>query len=242
MANYIPKDNIEEIAEGIILDYLKDKADEVTCIDIEGLLVDYFKLDIRYEKIAEDDFNIDGFISNGVASLKIWENGKKVNRVFPKGTVIFDNHLLEIQYSSHKRFSFAHEGSHYASHQIYGTVLGVAHTSFDNERNYTIQEMRSHFNISEAQTNAMAAVFLMPRFLLEKTLNQYTGGRPIDMYGDTVFLQKDKQVIKEMSNQLGVSPSALRIRLSQCGFINHRPINELIEQIKEQGGWGYDCQ
>ena len=39
----IPDTSISEIAEGIILDYLGDKAKDVKCIDIEGLLVDRFQ-------------------------------------------------------------------------------------------------------------------------------------------------------------------------------------------------------
>ena len=125
MFNYIPKDNIEEIAEGIVLDYLQEKAKDVTCIDIEGLLVDYFKLNIRYENFAEDDPNVDGYISDGVTPLQVWCNGKKIKKLYPEGTVVFDKYLLNIENSCHRRFSLAHEGGHYASHQIYGTLLGV---------------------------------------------------------------------------------------------------------------------
>lgn len=242
MFNYIPKDNIEEIAEGIVLDYLQDKAKDVSCIDIEGLLLDYFKLNIRYENFAEDDPNVDGYISDGVTPLQVWYNGKKIKKLYPEGTVVFDKYLLNIENSCHRRFSLAHEGGHYAAHQIYGTLLGANHTGFDMERTYTMDELRKQFSVTESQMNTMAAVFLMPRFLIEKTIKQYTNGEPIDVYGDTVFLQKDRDILKSMSDQLGVSPSALRIRLIKCGYINQRPIEELVEYMRQKGGWGNDCQ
>ena len=96
--------SLSEIAEGIVLDYLGEKAADVKCIDIEGLLTDYFKLKIVYENFAEDDPNKDGYIADGVKSIRIWRNGVKKDVVFPKGTVVFDTYLLQTGMSSHKRF------------------------------------------------------------------------------------------------------------------------------------------
>ncbi len=238
MADFIPKNNIEEIAEGIILDYLQGKENEITCIDIEGLLVDYFKLNIYYVRFADANPNVDGFIADGITPLWIWEKGKRTEKVFQKGDVVFDEYLLRPENSSHRRFSFAHEGGHYASHQVFGTLLGANHMDFDPDREYTATELRRQFSFEESQVNAMAAAFLMPRFLLKRTLEQYKGKANLNMYGDTVMLQEDRDILKQMSDQLGVSPSALRIRLLRCGFINQKPIEKLVNKLKRNGGWG----
>jgi len=86
--------SISEIGEGIILDYLGDKVNDVKCIDIEGLLIDCFKLQIVYENFAEDDPCRDGFIADGEKTICVWRNGVKQNILFPKRTVVFDKYSL----------------------------------------------------------------------------------------------------------------------------------------------------
>lgn len=240
MANYISKENIEEIAEGIIFDYLKNDIINVDRIEIEKLLTDYFKLNIVYARFAESDPNIDAFIADGNTPLWIWENKKRVQKVYPFGTVVFDVFLKNKDREYHRRFSFAHEASHYISHQLYGTLLGANHTGFDSEKTYSFAELRKQFSITEAQMNSMAAALLMPKFLLNKVIKKYSNGKNLNIYGDTVMLSQDRLLLQKMSEHLGVSTSALRIRLVQCGFVNQRPLNDFIDKIKVKGGWGVD--
>ena len=240
--NYIEKDNIDEVTEGIVLSYLKEKAADITCVDIEGIIEDFFKLPIRYEKFAEDDPNTDGYISDGITPLMVWVNGKPIKKLFAKGTIIIDDYLNDYQNNHHRRFSLAHECSHYISHILYNTLLGVNHTGFDKERTYTMDELRKQFSITEAQMNTMAAALLMPKFLLDKTMKQFTNGEPIVIYGNSVLLKDDVDILKAMSKQLGVSMTALRIRLIKCNYLLQRPIEEFIENMKEVSELCHDCQ
>ena len=240
----IPNTSISEIAEGIVLDYLQERAKDVKCIDIEGLLVDYFKLNVVYENFAEDDPNKDGFIADGKQSLCIRVNGKKKNVVYPVGTVIFDKYLLRPEMSSHRRFCLAHEGAHYVFGKENANVLGTFHRSFDNEYRYSFDELKAMFSLHETQANSMGAAFLIPRFLAEKTISQFFPRRKyITLYGESTMIAEDRQKFIDMADQLGVSSTTLLIQLRLYGMIKNASMDALVKEMKKRGGWGDDlCQ
>ena len=69
-------EQIDEIGDGLIKHYLGDKADDVTCVDIDGFVKDYLGLNIEYHSFAEEDSDKIGYISDGVSAIKI-NNGKR---------------------------------------------------------------------------------------------------------------------------------------------------------------------
>ena len=233
--------SISEIAEGIILDYLGDKVNEVKCIDIEGLLTDYFKLQIVYESFAEDDPCRDGFIADGMKTICVWRNGTKQNILFPKGTVVFDRYLLLPEQSCHRRFCMAHEGRHNVFAKHNASLLGTFHSEYDREMNYSIEQFHELFNLHEIQANNMAAAFLVPRFLAERLLKSfYPRRKKISVYGESTMFADDRQKFIDMSDQLGVSPKTLLIQMKQYGMIKLCTMDELIKAMKKKGGWGDD--
>ena len=239
----IEPNSISEIAEGIILDYLGDKAADVKCIDIEGLLTDYFKLKIVYENFAEDDPNKDGFIADGTSPVRVWRKGKRTDIVFPKGTVVFDSYLLRNDMSSHRRFSMAHEAAHYVFGKENTALLGTFHRSFDNQYDYSFDQLKDMFSIHETQASNMGSALLLPRFLVERTLKQfYPRRKTISVYGQTTMFADDRQRFIDMADQLGVSRKTLLIQLKQYGMIRYCSMDQLIKQMKKKGGWGDEIQ
>lgn len=237
----IPDTSISEIAEGIILDYLGDKAKDVKCIDIEGLLVDYFKLNVVYENFAEDDPNKDGFIADGKQSLLIWKKNRKTTVVYPSGTVVFDKYLLRPEISSHRRFCLAHEGAHYVFGKENADVLGTFHRSFDNEYKYSFKELKALFSLHETQANSMGGAFLVPRFLAERTMKEFfQRKRTISIFGESTMIAEDRQKFVDMANQLGVSAMTLLIQLRQYNMIKYCSMDALVKEMKKRGGWGGD--
>lgn len=107
---------------------------------------------------------------------------------------------------------------------------------FDAEQNYSISELRERFNLCEAQTDRLASVLLMPRFLTERTLAAHTDGCPIPVYGNGVLKSRDKVTVQTMANELGVSFSALLNRLRELGRLEYRDISEHIDSEMRFGG------
>ena len=75
----------------------------------------------------------------------------------------------------------------------------------------------------------MAAVLLMPRFLVNQTMEVFRGSSPIPVYGTHVMCREDKLSIQKMADCMGVTFTALLIRLRSLGLLQYRPISEYIE-------------
>lgn len=88
MKVFISNKEIEEIAYGLI---------QVTCgspasgsIDIDGI-ARFLGLQVHYERIAEEDRDKIGFVSNGSYPLSVLRQNQRVGIVFPKDTIILDS-------------------------------------------------------------------------------------------------------------------------------------------------------
>ena len=52
------------------------------------------------------------------------------------------------------------------------------HSEYDEERNYTLEDLAKRLTLAEYQTDRMAASTLMPRYMVEKALLRFNGGKP----------------------------------------------------------------
>ena len=184
------------------------------------------KLPLLYCAFAEHDTDKIGFISDGVTSLRIYEGGIPVNRIFPKGTIVIERYLRREHESGRRRFTISHECAHYLMDR---TVPGAAfHREFDNERVYTQEELRNLFNFHETLIDRMGAALLMPMFMVHRVASIHGCTDGIPVFGDSVLKTTDKILIKRMANTMGVSFSAFLIRLRELGYLRYRPLSEFI--------------
>ena len=112
MKTLVTNAELEQVGEGLIRKYMGEKHPPPRCVDIEGFISDYLRLSIVYASIAETDRDKIGFLSDGRYPLKVYENGRTVERVFPAGTVVIDRYLLREDRSGQRRFTLAHEAAH----------------------------------------------------------------------------------------------------------------------------------
>ena len=169
--------------------------------------------------------------------LKISEKGVVVERVFPKGTIVIDRYLLYADRSGQRRFTLAHEAAHVIFERMSPLAPGPCFNRyFDQERSYNLAELRSRFNLCETQTDRLASVLLMPRFLMERTLKEHNGGSPVPVYGEGVLRSRDKVLVQTMANAMGVSFSALISRLRILERLDYRDITEYIDSEMDFGG------
>ena len=84
---------IEELAEGLMRQYLGKLREVPLQVDIEGFLTGFLKLPLKYRSFAEDDFGKIGYISDGVTPLRVMSERCPIREVFPKGTVVLEKFL-----------------------------------------------------------------------------------------------------------------------------------------------------
>lgn len=238
MRSYISYDELEELGETIVRAYInKTRRYNALCVDIEGLVTDYLGLTVVYETIVEDDLNKIAFLSNGKRPLRVVRDGKRVEVIFPKNTVVLDKVLLNEKESSRRRFTLGHEGAHsIIAKQNPMQDVGCFHNTFDPERQYTLEERRELLSFSEAQADRLSSVFLMPRFILEKVMKKYKCENGIPVYGWNVFAPEDKITLRKMADCMGVSHQALVIRLKTLNLLIPHDLTEYLEKGLQLGG------
>lgn len=233
MKTLVTNAEIEELGESLVRKYIGNKKPPPRCIDIEGFIKDFMQLPLVYANIAEKDRDKIGFLSDGKYALRVSENGVISNIIYPAGTIVIDRYLLQPDQSGRRRFTISHEGAHVIIEQISLYPLRQAQFNryFDNENSYTGKELREHFNLNEMQTDMMASVLLMPRFLVEHTLMEFHNGEPIPLFGSNVFRRSDKILIQQMADSMGVSYSALVTRLRTLKLLEYRCMSDFIETL-----------
>ena len=228
-------DEIDELGEGLIRQYLGADAERTCCVDIEGFATEYLKLPLLYRSFAEQDTDKIGFIADGITPLRIHEDGTSCLCVFPKGTIVIERSLRRENESGRRRFTISHECAHYLMNK---TIPAAAfHREFDGERDYTPEDFRNLFSFHETLIDRMGAALLMPRFMVRNVVAMHGCAGGIPVFGDRVMRTTDKLRIKQMANTMGVSFSAFLIRLRELGYLSRRPLYEF---ITEEMGLGQD--
>ena len=223
---------IDELGEEIVRQFMDGYTPKAECVNIELFVTDYLKLPLVYETFAEEETDRLGFTSNGKRKLKVMREGKQVELVFPTHTIVIDSYLKKQSEEGKRRFTIAHE----AAHNIFdrdngGRCEAHFYSGFDAQREYSMDELRERMNICEWQANAMAAALLMPRFLVEQSLQKYSGRSSLPIYGNTILSQRSKRVIDKMASVLGVSYSSLMIRLRELNLFEYRDKSEYVTRI-----------
>lgn len=86
------------------------------------------------------------------------------------------------------------------------------------------------------ETNVIAAALLMPRFIVKDALVQFNGGRRLPVYGSNIFAVREKVILQKMAKSLGVSHTALIIRLRDLDALKYHDLSEFIDKELRPGG------
>lgn len=237
MNTYMTNKELEVTGNGIITDYLCKFPNVIPLeIDIEHFIRHYLGLNISYESFADSDKL--GFLSDGETSIDVWRNGKVIPVIFPINTIVIDRFLLNPKEYNRRRFTLAHEAAHFIISRMKKISPNDAyfHREFDCEKVYTIDELRKELTFSERQADRLGAILLMSRKKVEEALFICNADLPIKIYSNTVCSAKDKEVIKDTAQKLGVSQTALRIRLEELQLLEHHEISEYISDELHIGG------
>lgn len=153
--------------------------------------------------------------------MRVSDGGVVEQRVYPKYTVVLEKYLLRPGEEARRRFTLAHEAGHIIASQLDPHANACFHRDIDTERLYTAEELRQRMSLSEWQANMLAGCLLMPRFIVKNALIQYNNGRKLPVYGTSVFRPREKEILGQMTRRLGVSRTALTIRLRDLGAFQY---------------------
>lgn len=226
MSSFFSDMEIEELAEGLMRQYLGQQRDIPLRVDIEGFLTGYLGLPLKYRSFAEDDFSKIGFISDGITPLRIMDRHRPIREVFPKGTVVLEKCLQKRGEEGRKRFTVAHEAGHYIMDRT--ITMASFHREYDSERAYSSQELKELLSFRENRVDRLAAALLMPRFMVHEVLKRFDVSERIAIYGNNLLRLEDKLLVQKMAGVMGVSYTAFCIRLKELDLLERHDISEYI--------------
>lgn len=239
MQVYISNKEIAEIATSLV---------QISCghpqpkfIDIDAI-AKYLGITVMYERIAEDDNDKIGFISNGNTPLTVSRNGTKVKVIFPNETIVLDKFLLRPEEEKRRRFSLAHEISHLLINRADPLHSAACFNRvYDSERSYDYKELQERLTLGECQANMMAAMILMPPEMMTAAVHRHFRRKRIPVYGECVFLSEHKPLLQSMADELGVSYTAMTIQLRKYGLLEAKDMSEYFVKIGAAGGDTLEC-
>ena len=174
-----------------------------------------------------------GYLSEGKAPVRMWENGEEVWRLYPKGTIVLEQQLRNSGREEDirkLRFTTAHECAHW--------VMGYFR-EVDEDRQcapglISLEEQQSGQLSREQQVDRCGACLLMPRFLMMRALHEVNGGKRIPIYGKCVLSSEGDRTVQRLANAMRVNYMPMRYRLEELGLYEPHPIEELIDALLDR--------
>lgn len=225
--------DLNELAESILHDFYRGAPLQLGSVNIDQLASDYLGLKVCYEKLSEDG-SILGLTSYAECYLELPSKGEHPIKLNPNMVLLnksFSERIPSSSLEGCRRFTLAHECAHqilyrYESSLVQKTVC----QTYSLRRSYSLRELKSREDWNEWQADALGAALLMPKNLTELIFFRCSAAEPLVQYR-TGFSPTDRAVIKNMKNILGVSQTALIIRLKQLGLLQEKSADDYIDPL-----------
>lgn len=228
----LKKTDFDDIASMILTEYMPNELNYPKAIDIEYLAQECFYLDIKYENI-EPNGKILGMIvfSDTEFNTLGYEAENKVIEL-NEGTMLIDYSLSGKENRGRKRFTEAHETSHWICHRSYHSPTsrqyefrtnGYVACRTENIESYKRNNFgyKSDSEWEEWQADSLAAALLMPKSTFVEAVNSALCDNG-NTYGYLAVERDEKiarDVISEVAHVFDVSYRAAQIRMLHLGFI-----------------------
>lgn len=230
----LKRPDFDQIAKGVLEEYLPHSLEYPQPIDIEYLAQECLFLDIKHEYLSVDG-RVLGLIafSDTQFPTRNLENEPTVIDV-EEGTMLIDMRLIGKNNLARKRFTEAHEASHWICHRSYHSPSNQLYDFKTDKkpvvvcRKESIEQYRlrgegkySDEFWEEWQADCLAAALLMPKEMFHAAVKDIMkrNGFSRNYLIKGVDDYKAKQVIHEIMELFMVSFRAVQIRMMQFGMI-----------------------
>jgi Zn-dependent peptidase ImmA (M78 family) len=147
--------------------------------------------------------------------------------------VLLDYSLDHPRMIGRRNFTLAHECSHQAIYLLEPYVSRISCRTAD--RTYFAPGSESAANSwSEWQANTLAASLLMPKNLIDCLFYLFHTEEKIKIYKGDFMYRDSYNVLNSMANYLGVSRSALLIRLKQLDRVDMHSYREYLDDYEDE--------
>lgn len=218
---YLSVGEIESIARRVITAYRKLPAlagQQVSMVQPELLVKDLLGLSIEYHVLSSNG-SVLGLTSCGEVGVHIYDDPDRPEYYFLDGkTLLVDSSLIADGANLGRyHFTLTHEGCHQIFRLLYPKeYIGCAAR---RQIHYCRQQSAAaDGSWEEWRTNILTASVLMPEDMVRDNLEAFgLGGKQLVL--NRVFARSDYERFAEMAAYMGVSKTALSIRLKRLGLL-----------------------
>lgn len=230
----LKKTDFDEIADMVLKEYMPNVLQYPKQTDVEYLAEECFYLEIKHDNItpngavlgmiafADTEFNTVG-MDYEERTIKLEE-----------GTMLIDMSLIGRENLARKRFTEAHEISHWVCHRSYHSPTHGQYEFRRNTSSYVacrtenieqykkrVQSEKTEEDWEEWQADSLAAALLMPKDTFQIAFSEAMRNNGIWRGYLIAGVDNDKarKVIEELMHVFGVSFRAAQIRMMHLGMI-----------------------
>jgi len=238
----LSRTDIEAIAERVLKAYYQlpqNRDAEIYRIDPEQLVTELLGLKVEYEHLSYDR-HILGATTTAPMIIEIFMGDDTEQHYELDGNTILIERDLRDDCTQLGRcnFSLAHEGSHQILKMLYPQdydanpqIQKIHYYQANSERRKPIADWY------EWQANALASAILLPKDLICRGMFMFSLGDKIETL-NKLFFPKVYDRFSDLASFLGVSKTALAIRMKQLGLLVNDQLDNpySIIDVEYEGG------
>ena len=224
MARYLSRADLSRIAGKYIDQYytrFRISKDAPEPIDPERLASAVLGLNVKMLPLCSDGSILGLTVFQRCGFTVTLGDGTKLVEIFMPRDVVIDSALAADRCTGCRNFTIAHEAAHHILADLFPNDYGKA---VKCRGHIAYRERNGQPSWEEWQANTLAAELLMPTFLVNAEIERAALCLPNGILYKSAS-DPNYEKILEMAARMGVSWSAIRIRLQQMQVIKDKPIH-----------------
>ncbi len=218
----LSRNGIESIAERVLKAYMglpEFAGNTIYRIEPEILIEKVLGLNIDYQYLS-DDGSILGLTSFCEMGIQVYENDDSEAFYFLDGkTVLVDKRLKEdITLKGRCNFTAVHEAGHQILKMLYPKEYGNTQAKRLHFYRMDSEIKKPIADWEEWQANTLGAAILLPKQLVKQAMEIFGLGERMRLL-NKIYAPRDYEKFCAMADFLGVSKTALAIRLKYFGML-----------------------
>ena len=224
MARYLSRADLSRIAGKYIDQYytrFEISKDDPSPINLEQFASSVLGLNVKMLPLCSDGSILGLTVFQKCRFTVILGDGTKLVEVFMPRDVVIDSALAADSCTGCRNFTIAHEAAHHILADLFPNDYGKAVMC---RGHIAYRERNGQPSWEEWQANTLAAELLMPTFLVNAEIERAALCLPNGILYKSASDPNYNKIL-EMAARMGVSWSAIRIRLQQMQVIKGKPIH-----------------
>ena len=221
--------DLKDMAVQLLKDYYGTRSLPLQRLDIDDFAKNYMRLAVRFADLSAAPRTVLGATAYTDTILMLKPDDPSTYMPIKEGTVFLSDTLQPKSQDNRRRFTLAHECSHQAIYLLNPEAFDLCDCRVPGQA-YSFRELATANDWAEWQANALAAELLMTPHLVYALIRRYAQGNPLRMYPDGRLLFRERRIVRQMTQFLGVSRAALMIQLQQLNLLDYRSREEYLRE------------